>query len=137
LDGQLELKRGPVRCNRAKASRSLQTALELFKESKDPADQVLAETARQQLTVLNEFNRHHSHPFFEDEDPYGEATTEMDPEGLPDAISSGFLRELIEEMCKKLGLDLEQVLARFFESGELPGPFAGRSRQPFQKGKRR
>ncbi len=99
--GDLEIKKGPVYCNRAKAFRYLEQAIQYGTASGDPRDEAVVEAARQAKSFLDD----HSHSFYDDEDDqFGEMLDDL--EGVPRSV----ILEMLGGFCEEADLDPEVVM---------------------------
>jgi len=140
LAGELEIARGPVRCNRRYARRCFERALELAKRSNDPGMADVVERAKAKLTFLEEVELD---PDYDDDEDYDDNPFAgpppggfFDPEldgfahGAPGNLFSMFL-----EACAQMGLDPEEVLDEM--ATEAPFRVPGPSRRPRSKPKKK
>lgn len=146
MTGELEVRLGPMGCNRRYAYDCLQQALELAKDSRSAEDAEVAERAKRLLTMLGEvgldarggFGGPLPSPFYDDEsflegeeddeydsddsDEYdSDESDEYDHEALPDLPPSR-LFGIFAEACKSQGLDPGEVLDRMAAELPLPAP---------------
>ena len=137
LAGEVEIDRGPLRCNHDKAHASIKTGLELAKGSSDPRDKELLERAQRSLTLLEEVRDLPSGGFLDDfhEDDAGTDDAGTDDAGpdIFDALSAGALKEMIESMCRESGLDPQKMLENMTQAGGAGQPSGQRSRRTNSK----
>jgi hypothetical protein len=124
LAGELEIRRGPFRCNRAKARSSLEVALRLSKNSKDSRDKNVLERAQVQLTFLEELQHRRVDHFWNDDDNDRYENGDFGP-GATDTSSPAGIFETFAAMCDQLGIDPEELIADVAAKEGLPNPFAG------------
>jgi hypothetical protein len=132
LAGEVEIDRGPRRCNHDKAYASIRTGLKLARGSNDPRDKELLERAQQSLTLLEEVRDLPKGGFLDDfyEDDAG--TDDAGPD-IFNALSAGALQEMIESMCGKIGIDPQEMLEDMMQAGGGGKPSGQRSRRTNSK----
>jgi hypothetical protein len=158
--GELEMRAGPLGCDRQLARRSFTKAAQYAEGSSDPEVALIRDLAQRRLTFLGEVDKAPPFPFpddfgffdgggFEDEDYYDdEADDWLDapsPEEAADIAELArdpLMREVIANMASQMGLDPQQVFD-YLDQGELPpmappglGP-SGPSRKKKRKKKKR
>ncbi len=121
LAGMSEFKKGPYGCNRFLAVQNFETAIDLLSESNNPSDERILESARLSLEMLD--NTDHCLDGYDDE---ADESFDGGPGNPLDNISLDdldYLKDKIEEMCGKMGLDSKTVM------DELNRKVSGKSRR--------
>jgi hypothetical protein len=112
--GEIEVDRGPRRCNRAFALKCFQRVIELAADSSDPADALLVESAKKRLTKLSQAMPsalYHDDDDDDDDDEYdGNGGGPFGFQGGPIDAAPRELFNMFREMCDALGLDPDDVL---------------------------
>jgi hypothetical protein len=107
--GDLEIKKGPFLCDRDKATRYLEQAIQLGTASGDPRDLSYVEAAKEASSFLED---HEAPSHFYDDDEDDEEDGKFDD--LMDALEGvprGFVLSMIDGFCEQAGLDPEFVMA--------------------------
>jgi tetratricopeptide (TPR) repeat protein len=123
--GQMEMRKGPRRCNRRLAKDCFQRAVQLTEGAKDPDDLQIAKSAKEKLLFFEELEQGRVGDLV----PEPFATADPDPDVLPDLPeiddydgpppsgggSLGGLFQMFAQVCREAGVDPEEIL------GEIGG----------------
>lgn len=123
----LEIEKGPIRCDVALARQALERAKAAIEANPKSPDADRLPEIKSQLTFLGEVRPHSDDmEYYEDEDDeYFDDDDEEDEAefgGMPDFDVGGmpfFFRSLLEEMCRKRGIDPQRILDDM-AAGRLP-----------------
>ncbi|NQT39004.1 MAG: hypothetical protein HQ581_16015 [Planctomycetes bacterium] len=100
--GMVEIEKGPFRYKRKLTLKRLRQAIELASESSDPRDKPVVENAKRGLSLIEDISHHHDDDLDESsENGCGDPMDGVAPEDL---------RNVIETVCGRLGLDPEEIL---------------------------
>jgi hypothetical protein len=132
LAGELELRKGPGKCNRRLARACFQRALQLAEGADDPDGFEVAKRAKEKILFFDEIDRMASDavpplPFTEEEDDPIDPSDPPEDDGggsgrRPSSRgSSGGLFESFMRMCRQAGVDPEEVLDEI--GGRMPFRF--------------
>ena len=106
LMGMAEMEKGPFRFKRRLAIKRLERAIELASKSSDPRDKRVVQNAKRLLSAAENTSHHHNE--YDDDDldePFENARGD-----LPDDVAIEDLHDVIQTVCKNLGLDPEEIL---------------------------
>ena len=113
LIGMVEFRMGPFHCNRPVAITQLKMAIELASKSGDPRDDRIVKNAKQCLGMIEDTSRYHDE--YCDDDSDDDLDDEMDDyyedeyDGPMNGLTIAALRDLVDKVCKKLGMDAEEM----------------------------
>lgn len=121
LSGRLEIDRGPRRCRRKKAIKSLRRAVELLVAAADPRDEEVLQDAKRSLTFIEELAQRSRFPhFFADPDSQDDRSTAASGDfSTSDQLPAELYQRLIE-MCKAQGVDPDVVIREFAAQANIP-----------------
>ncbi|MHC4402132.1 MAG: tetratricopeptide repeat protein [Planctomycetota bacterium] len=106
LMGMAEIGKGPFRYNRRLTVERLQRAIELASKSSDPRDKQVVENAKRFLSLAESVSHHHDE--YRDDDL--DECCEDGCDGQTDGTTIDELQDVIQRVCRKLGLDPEVML---------------------------